>query len=145
MYEAIRGNDVPWGQAEAVHRQTEGNPLFVQEILRYLVEEGIVVREDGKYVGSGVGVGIPEGLREVVGRRLNRLSEKTNEVLTIAAVIGREFRIDVLEQVYSRSHPSDESSEEVVSALEEAQERAIIESHEIGGMVGFRFTHAFFR
>ena len=50
MYEAIRGNEVPWAQAEAVHRQTEGNPLFVQEVLRYLVEEGLVVREDGRYV-----------------------------------------------------------------------------------------------
>ena len=37
-------------RAELIHRQTEGNPLFVQEVLRYLVEEGITVREDGRYV-----------------------------------------------------------------------------------------------
>ncbi len=100
MYEAIRGQATPWGQAEAVHRQTEGNPLFVQEVLRYLVEEGIVVREGNRYVAQGgEGVGIPEGLRDVVGRRLSRLSEKTNQVLAIAAVMGREFRLDVLQQV----------------------------------------------
>src|SRR6185503_16891446 len=40
MYEALRGQATPWAQAEAVFRATEGNPLFVQEVLRYLVEEG---------------------------------------------------------------------------------------------------------
>src|SRR4029078_195043 len=90
----------PWAQAEAVHRQTEGNPLFVQEVLRYLVEEGFVVREDGRYrAQQGVGAGIPEGLRDVVGKRLSRLSEKTTQVLAIAAVMGRDFRLDVLQQV----------------------------------------------
>ena len=47
MMSNIRGQDVPWARAEAVHRQTEGNPLFVQEVLRYLVEEGLVVRREG--------------------------------------------------------------------------------------------------
>ena len=49
MLNIIRGQDVPWSRAEAIHRQTEGNPLFVQEMLRYLVEEGLVVREGGRY------------------------------------------------------------------------------------------------
>src|SRR5712691_5378268 len=102
MYSAIRGQDVAWAQAEIVHRQTEGNPLFVQEVLRYLVEEGYVVREGGRYVlaeGTEPGTGIPDGLRDVVGKRLNRLSEKTNQVLSVAAVMGREFRLDVLQRV----------------------------------------------
>src|SRR5207244_3468924 len=100
MYSAIRGQEVAWAQAEIVHRQTEGNPLFVQEVLRYLVEEGYVIREGGRYgraEGTEPGTGIPEGLRDVVGKRLNRLSEKTNQVLSVAAVMGREFRLDVLQ------------------------------------------------
>ena len=40
MMNIIRGQEVPWGRAEAIHRQTEGNPLFVQEVLRFIVEEG---------------------------------------------------------------------------------------------------------
>jgi tetratricopeptide (TPR) repeat protein len=141
MYEAIRGNSVPWAQAELVHRQTEGNPLFVQEVLRYLVEEGIVVREGGQYVApEGPGVGIPEGLRDVVGKRLSRLSEKTNQILSIAAVIGREFRLDVLVQVAGLAE------EDLVSALEEATGRAIVEQQAgFGFQLTFRFTHAFFR
>src|SRR5439155_6440562 len=99
MYNAIRGQDVSVAQAEAVHRQTEGNPLFVQEVLRYLVEEGFVLREGGRWVlapGTAPGTGIPEGLRDVVGKRLSRLSEKTNQVLSVASVMGREFRADLL-------------------------------------------------
>jgi tetratricopeptide (TPR) repeat protein len=139
MYEAIRGQSVQWGQAEAVHRATEGNPLFVQEILRYLVEEGIVVRQDGQYVTSTPGEGIPDGLRDVVGRRLSHLGDNTNQALSIASVIGRDFRLDVLR------HVSGLAEDEVLEALEEATERSIIEQRPATGSIGFRFTHAFFR
>ncbi|MFU8796868.1 MAG: protein kinase domain-containing protein [Dehalococcoidia bacterium] len=44
MLESITREDIPWGLAEAVHRQTEGNPLFVQEVVRYLIEEGLIAR-----------------------------------------------------------------------------------------------------
>ncbi len=102
MMHLIRGQEVPWSRAEAIHRQTEGNPLFVQEVLRYLVEEGLVVREGGQWVrtdGSDPEAGIPEGLRDVIGKRLSRLGELGNRVLSVASVIGREFRLDVLERV----------------------------------------------
>jgi tetratricopeptide (TPR) repeat protein len=142
MYGFIRGQEVTWARAEAVHRQTEGNPLFVQEVIRYMVEEGYIVREGGRWViteGTGPETGIPEGLRDVVGKRLNRLSEKTNQVLSIAAVMGREFRLDVLQQV------SGLPEEDVVAALEEANERAVVEQRQALGAIAFHFTHAFFR
>ena len=62
MHIALRAQDVSWARAEAIHRQTEGNPLFVQEVMRYMVEEGLVVREGGRYVlseGTGPGNGNP--------------------------------------------------------------------------------------
>jgi tetratricopeptide (TPR) repeat protein len=137
----IRGQDLPLSRAEAIHRQTEGNPLFVQEVLRYIVEEGLLVREGGRFVASEdyTADRIPDGLRDVVGKRLNRLSERTNQVLSIAAVMGREFRLDVLQQV------SGLPEEEVVAALEEANERAVVEQRQAPGAIAFRFTHAFFR
>jgi tetratricopeptide (TPR) repeat protein len=139
MYETLRGYEVPWQQAELVHRQTEGNPLFVQEVLRYLVEEGIVVREQGTYVVRGDATAIPDGLRDVIGRRLSHLDDKTNSVLSVAAVIGRDFRLDVLQKVAGLSE------EDLYAALEEAQERAIIEQVQSPSGVSFRFTHAMFR
>jgi tetratricopeptide (TPR) repeat protein len=139
MYETLRGYAVPWSQAELVHRQTEGNPLFVQEVLRYLVEEGIIVREAGTYAVRGDATAIPEGLRDVVGRRLGHLNESTSQVLSTASVIGRDFRLDVLRHVVSLEE------DEVLKALEEATERSIIEQRQSVGTLAFRFTHAFFR
>ena len=124
FYCQVRGRDVPLSRAETVHQQTEGNPLFVQEVLRYLVEVGLVVRRDGGYVPTDVSLieaEVPEGLRDIVGKRLSHLSQHTNEVLHIASVIGQEFRLDVLQRVAVLTE------EIVFEALEEAHARAIIE------------------
>ena len=48
MMNVIRGQEVPWSRAEAIHRQTEGNPLFVQEVLRYLVDDGPLNRSTAR-------------------------------------------------------------------------------------------------
>ena len=56
---------------------------------------------------------IPEGLRDVIGKRLSRLSPEANSVLGIAAVVGRDFRLDVLQKV------ADLSEDELFAALEE--------------------------
>ena len=75
---------------DAVHSRTEGNPLFVTEVVRLLKQEGF---EEGR----GWDVRIPEGIRDAIGRRLSGLSEECNQVLTTASVIGREFSIQQLD------------------------------------------------
>jgi len=143
MMAGVARQEVPWPMAEVVHRQTEGNPLFVQEMLRYLVEEGLVERREGslRRVGEETLVGrIPEGLRDVIGKRLSRLSEQTNQALAMASVIGREFRLDVLQRVAGLP---DEALE---AALAEAMDVSIVEERaSAGAVVTYRFTHAFFR
>jgi tetratricopeptide (TPR) repeat protein len=111
-------------------------------VLRYLVEAGLVIREGDRYVRTDDGPdegGIPEGLRDVIGKRLTRLSSQTNTLLSIAAVQGRDFRLDVLQAV------AQQPAEAVEAALEEAAERAIVEERTGLGTLAFRFTHAFFR
>ena len=137
----LSGQEVPWGMAEAVYRQTEGNPLFVQEILRYLVEEGLVSREEGRWRGdSDLADRIPEGLRDVIGKRLSRLSDGCNRMLATASVIGREFSLSVLRQL------AGVPEEDLFGGLEEAQGAAVIEERSsVGGAVTYRFAHAFFR
>ena len=139
MMAGIAGREVPWSLSEAIHRQTEGNPLFVQEVLRDLVEEGALTGEGGRSI-SDVAMSIPEGLRDVIGKRLSRLSDECNRVLRVAAVIGRDFRLDVLERVAGLSE------DELLGALEEAQGLGVIEERASAraGMA-FRFAHAFFR
>jgi eukaryotic-like serine/threonine-protein kinase len=142
MLSAIAGRDVPRQVADQVHRQTEGNPLFVQEVVRYLVEEGVLKRESGgqaSHPDSSLAMQIPEGLRDVIGKRLSRLSPETNRVLSVAAVIGREFRLDVLQDV------AGVTEEELYAALEEASGRGVIEERRQTGAIGYRFTHAFLR
>ncbi len=143
MVNELATQDVPNQLAEAIHRQTEGNPLFVQEVLRYLVEEGLVQRRGASGIGSGeqpLAERIPEGLRDVIGKRLSRLSEATNRILSVAAVNGREFRLDVLQQIAGLPE------EELLNALEEAKDVSLIEERTaVGAVVTYRFTHAFFR
>ena len=143
MLGAIAGHEVPWRWAEVVHRQTEGNPLFVQEVMRYLVEEGLLAREDGELqrVGEEPLAGrIPEGLRDVIGKRMTRLSAQCNQVLAIAAVVGRDFRLDVLQRV------AGVAEEELFAALEEARGVGVIEERAaVGTGASYRFAHAFFR
>jgi tetratricopeptide (TPR) repeat protein len=143
MLAGIAGEQVPGGLTEVVHRQTEGNPLFVQEVVRYLAEEGAFVRDKGRWLPSKdtpVEMKIPDGLRDVIGKRLSSLSETCNRLLTIAAVIGREFCLEVLQKV------SGMSDEDLFKALEEARKAALIEERTgPGAAVNYRFAHAFFR
>ena len=143
MLESITRESVPWGLAEAVHKQTEGNPLFVQEVIRFLAEEGLITQKEGRWrtaKGTPLEMSIPEGLRDVIGRRLSLLSKECNQLLSVAAVIGREFRLDVLQKVAGLS------DEELFATLEQAKRAAVIEERSgVGAAVTYRFAHAFFR
>ena len=121
----------PSGMVEAVHRQTEGNPLFVTEVVRLLVQEGALIpgpSPSGRGVAQGRGeadswnVRIPEGVREVIGRRLDRLSERCNETLTIASVVGREFTLEQISPLIE-----DISGDRLLEVLDEALSARVIE------------------
>ena len=142
MMAGVAQREIPWSLAELLYRQTEGNPLFIQELLRYLVEEGIFgshSSELSRVIENRLAGRIPEGLREVIGRRLSRLSPECNRVLAIAAVIGREFRLDTLQSLAAGLE------DELVSALEEATRIGVLEEETQPGVISYRFSHAFFR
>ena len=123
--------------ADAVYAETEGNPFFVGEVLRHLVETGSVRREDDRWVMADVGpVDVPEGVRDVVGRRLNRLSATANEVLSLAAVVGREFDLEVLVGLVDGSEAA------TLDALDEGVRARLVEELDTER---FRFAHALVR
>jgi predicted ATPase len=111
-------------------------------MLRFVIEEGLVQRRDGALLrvgGESLASRIPEGLRDVVGKRLSRLARSTNQLLGVASVIGREFQLEILRRVCGQSE------EELEAALEEASAAAIIEERSVvGTTITYRFTHAFF-
>ena len=126
--------------ARAVHAETEGNPFFVGEMLRHLVESGFLVQRDDRWTSDFTlaEVGIPEGIREVVGRRLSRLSDTTNDALAWAAVIGPEFDLAVIEAA------GGPAGNDLFDALDEATQAAVLQ--EVGGTIGrYRFAHALVR
>ena len=104
--------------ASALERETEGNPFFISQVLRHLIETNAIVQEDGLWRGAVTSIdeiGIPEGVRDVVGRRLSRLSDDANATLRTAAVVGREFSVDVVAEVSGLGE--DDVLEQVESAI----------------------------
>ncbi|MCH8225705.1 MAG: protein kinase [Chloroflexi bacterium] len=135
--ELVSGVAPPRGMVEAVHRQTEGNPLFVTEVVRLLVQEGELTQDAGRTEGrDSWSIRIPEGVRQVIGRRLDRLSERCNETLTIASIVGREFTLDQISPLID-----DISGDRLLEVLEEALASRVIEElpHSVGR---YQFTHA---
>jgi len=127
--------------ATAIHRETEGNPFFIESVLQHLTESGAVYQRDGKWVSDvGIGeMGIPEGVRDAIGRRLSRLSESCNRALSDAAVLGRAFSFDALKQM------SGIDDDALLDAVEESIERQLVEESERGGAAYYRFVHALVR
>jgi class 3 adenylate cyclase len=126
--------------AQAVWRETEGNAFFVAEVQRHLVESGAIAERDGRWALTAAieELGIPEGVRDVVGRRLSRLSEEANRVLRCASVAGLEFEPRVVQR--AGAFPEDA----VISALEEATaSRLVVEVP--GPVPRNRFAHALVR
>src|SRR5262249_10908850 len=116
MLVALGGAAVSEDLARTISRETMGNPFFIKEVLRHLLDEGLAPREADRGLGRVVGdeIHLPESVREVIGRRLARLGEACTKVLTRAAVIGQEFGLDVLQRV------SELQEERVFEILEEA-------------------------
>jgi hypothetical protein len=132
LIEAAGGEADP-GLVAVVHRETEGNPLFVGEVLRLLGSEGQLSRRQ-----IPDRVPIPETVREVILRRLGQLSEDTRQVLPLASVVGREFSIETVRRI------SGSSTAEVLRALDEAAEaRIVIDAP--SGLGRLRFSHALVR
>jgi class 3 adenylate cyclase len=92
---------LPDGLRTRVLEKAEGNPLFVEEVLRMLIDRGVIVREDGDWVAGGVfdEVDIPDSLQGLLLARIDRLSDEAKHTLRIASVIGRQFPVKVLQQV----------------------------------------------
>ena len=117
----------------ALHGETDGNPFFIEEVVRHLRESDHALEADISLAEAGV----PDGVREVTARRLRRLDAESRQALAVAAVVGREFDYDVLHAVA----PLEE--EALISALEEGVEARVL--REAGRVGRYAFTHALVR
>ncbi len=126
--------------ARAVWAETEGNPFFMVEVMRHLAETGVLERREGRWFVSSVldEVGIPEGVRDVVGRRLSRMSEAANQALTVAAVVGSEFEPAIVAAAAGMAE------DDLLTGIDEAvAARLVVEVR--GPVPRNRFSHALVR
>jgi tetratricopeptide (TPR) repeat protein len=107
LIELLRGSKPAPGLVRSVFRLTEGNPFFAGEVLNVMREEG-----------SGGWLEIPAGIRHTIDRSLERISPASRRLLSAAAVIGREFGVEILRDVVRTMVP--QSSEDLLALLDEA-------------------------
>jgi DNA-binding CsgD family transcriptional regulator len=126
--------DVSLSQAaiKMIHQQTDGNPLFAIELIKVLVDESA----GGEIVGMPAR--IPAGVHETIGRRLIRLSDRCNELLSVAAVHGRQFMAREV------AAAMDEEVQCVLRDLQPAVQAGIVQSN-VDGSGSYQFTHGLIR
>ena len=111
------------GLRDALGRETDGNPFFVGELLRHLAETNVITQDtDGRWslVGSLRDHALPVSVREVIGERVARLGAEAERVLSLAAVVGRDFDLEVLALV------SEISEDALLDVLDAAVEATLI-------------------
>jgi class 3 adenylate cyclase len=125
---------------DAILNETDGHPFFVREMLRHLVDEGLLYDEaSGMWMDARTlpAAGLPLSIQEVIHGRVARLGEKALPILSMAAVIGRDFDLELLARVAS----ADENT--LIDVLDNAVADVVLVERDYPGQ--FRFAHALFQ
>ena len=119
-----------------LYRHTEGNPLFVVQVLRTLVDEGAVWYSGDRWEWRPVSeLRLPVGVSDLILRRLSRLSPKSHGILTTAAVIGRVFDLDLAIDAGAGTE------EELLDAIDEGIRASVLQPATERGGDRYTFTH----
>jgi tetratricopeptide (TPR) repeat protein len=133
VVERVAGRRPPDDVVRAIHQATEGNPFFVDEVVRLLSAEGRLDSE-----AQVAGLRIPDGVRETIRHRLAPLPERARILLLTASVIGREFRLDTLQRVCELT------PEDLDGALTEAEDCGVI-AERPATIGAYGFSHGLIR
>jgi len=126
LVDALGGAVVPEARRAALVEATAGHPLFVQEMLKHLVEE--------KALAGGPLV-VPEGVRQVISRRLARLPERAKRLLGIVSPMVGVFRWDLVREVWK------DAEEDLLDALEEVLAAQLLREGALAGTATYEFSH----
>lgn len=119
--------------AQAIQRETAGNPFFIRELVRNLEESGALERTGGRLVGNAIE--LPRNVRDVILHRVERLGEDARRTLSMAAIVGREFDVELLGRALE-ADPDD-----LAEQLDAAVDAALL--HEVpGNGARLGFPHA---
>jgi predicted ATPase/predicted Ser/Thr protein kinase len=129
---------------DGIYRETEGNPFFVEEVCKALIEEGKLSRENGRWSRPSMSeIQVPQSVRVAIQARVSRLPAPAQDALRLAAVIGREFDFDVLRRAGS-GNGSAADEDALIEALELAERAQLIAEapRGRGRQMAFVFAHA---
>jgi class 3 adenylate cyclase/pimeloyl-ACP methyl ester carboxylesterase len=133
----LNAEAVPPAALELITRRAEGNPLFVEELSRVLVEDGTLLRDAAGYrlTRPPSEVVMPDTVQGVIMARIDRLPEAQKAALQVASVIGREFSAQLLERVA-------ELSQDARQALGELRAVELIYQKSAYPELAYLFKHA---
>ncbi len=142
MVQSMLGADrIPAGIAVVLHRKTRGNPYFVEEIVKTLVEEGLLFSEGGEWRAKGGSIeemDIPVGVAQALKRRLDRLSADEVRILEQVSVFSRPAPLEALSAALG-AEPG-----ELFGRLERLASQEILEVSAVPGLrvPGYGFRHS---
>ena len=141
MLNGLSQHKAPERLVNLIFEETQGYPFFVEEVYRHLVEEGKVFDPAGQFRTEIKidEIDVPENVRLIIGRRLERFDETEKRVLAAAAVIGRSFSFRLLIEVNRID------VDELFIVIEKAQQMGIIIPSSEGPESPFTFTHELVR
>ncbi|HEX2483916.1 MAG TPA: AAA family ATPase, partial [Myxococcota bacterium] len=133
----LEADSVPPGLGALIARKAEGNPFFVEEVAKSLLEEGALRRverrvELARPLETGA---VPDSIQDVLMARLDRLGEESKRALQVASIIGREFTVRLLERIH-------EAGERVHPLLAELRGLELIHEKAVQPELAFMFKHA---
>ncbi|MBV8135878.1 MAG: AAA family ATPase [Deltaproteobacteria bacterium] len=137
MLSRLSGKSAPAEVVEEIFAETEGNPFFVEELFRHLDEENRLYNSAGEFHSSLkiAELEVPESVRLVVARRLERLDEPTRRMLATAATIGRFFSFELLEAARGTDGDS------LMECIAEAERAGLVYSLTEAPKASFQFSH----
>jgi class 3 adenylate cyclase/tetratricopeptide (TPR) repeat protein len=115
--------DLPRATRELITKQAEGNPFYIEEVVRSLIDQGAVEHVDGQFrvTAKIESVVIPGTIQEVIMARVDRLDEATRHLLQVASVIGRNFYHRIVADILHRQGEPDEDLTDEIATLKEKQ------------------------
>jgi class 3 adenylate cyclase len=135
-------HEVPQPLVLALHQETEGNPFFVQETLKHLIETEVLYQEEGRWTSKATTIsdfGLPESVREVMERRLAGLSEDCRRLLQVGAVLGRRFSLSLAQRV------AELDEDVILRAVEEALATQVVREQRQERRTYYQFTSTLLR
>jgi DNA-binding SARP family transcriptional activator len=133
------GEDAPARLSSLLHRATDGNPFFIEEVWLHLADSQLGPRLDAWVEAlESRSLGVPLGVQEVTGRRLAGFDERSRRLLELASVVGVDFRLEVLQ------HVTGLPDAQLGEALDEAVAAQLV-SELPGDVGGYAFSHTLTR